>query len=194
MLNIWEKYDILILEKKAPTPKWMLPRCLDVLMDTAYPVGRQDRHFYLRLFLLLRKASNAITRLPKAHNNVNMPMKIERISKAVICATVYASLRSSLIGCPPDIQRPSMYSGKPVIRCWEATSSLRYGRRQTSVHRTLSALSWVLSYGLRHATNISFFPPLFNNFRQFICPYFLLFFRCLLRISVINHFMKIGIK
>ena len=138
----------------------MLPRCLDVLMDTAYPVGRQDRHFYLRLFLLLRKASNAITRLPKAHNNVNMPMKIERISKAVIHATSLP-----------------MYSGKPVIRCWEATT-----------------LSWVLSYGLRHATNISFFPPLFNNFRQFICPYFLLFFRCLLRISVINHFMKIGIK
>ena len=125
MLNIWEKYDILILEKKAPTPKWMLPRCLDVLMDTAYPVGRQDRHFYLRLFLLLRKASNAITRLPKAHNNVNMPMKIERISKAVICATSLP-----------------MYSGKPVIRCWEATT-----------------LSWVLSYGLRHVTNISFFPP-----------------------------------
>ena len=131
-----------------------------VLTDTAYPVGRQDRHFYFRLFLLLRKASNAITRLPKAHNNVNMPMKIERISKAVIHATSLP-----------------MYSGKPVIRCWEATT-----------------LSWVLSYGLRHATNISFFLPLFNNFRQFICPYFLLFFQCLLRISVINHFMKIGIK
>ena len=150
---------------------------LDVLTDTAYPVGRQDRHFYFRLFLLLRKASNAITRLPKTHNNVNMPMKIERISKAVIHATSLP-----------------MYSGKPVIWYREATSSLRYGRRQTSVHRTLSALSWVLSYGLRHATNISFFPPSFNNFRQFICPYFLLLFRCLLRISVINHFMKIGIK
>ena len=100
-------------------------RLMNVLKDTAYPVGRQDRHFYFRLFLLLRKASNAITRLPKAHNNVNMPMKIERISKAVICATSLP-----------------MYSGKPVIRCWEATT-----------------LSWVLSYGLRHATNISFFPP-----------------------------------
>lgn len=94
---------------------------LNVLTDTAYPVGRQDRHFYFRLlfleelFSLSRKASNAITRLPKAHNNVSMPRKIERISKAVIGATVYASLRSSLIGCPPDIQRPSMYSGKPVI-------------------------------------------------------------------------------
>ena len=88
---------------------------LNVLTDTAYPVCRQDRHFYCRLFLLSRKASNAITRLPKAHNNVSMPRKIERISKAVIGVTVYASLRSSLIGCPPDIQRPSMYSGKPVI-------------------------------------------------------------------------------
>ena len=99
----------------------MLPVRLSVLTNTAYPVGRQDRHFYFRLlfleelFSLSRKASNAITRLPKAHNNVSMPRKIERISKAVIGATVYASLRSSLIGCPPDIQRPSMYSGKPVI-------------------------------------------------------------------------------
>ena len=59
---------------------------------------RQDRHFYFRLFLLSRKASNAITRLPKAHNNVNMPRKIERISKAVIGATSLP-----------------MYSGKPVI-------------------------------------------------------------------------------
>ena len=59
---------------------------------------RQDRHFYFRLFLLSRKASNAITRLPKAHNNVSMPRKIERISKAVIGATSLP-----------------MYSGKPVI-------------------------------------------------------------------------------
>ena len=34
-------------------------RLMNVLTDTAYPVGRQDRHFYLRLFLLSRKASNA---------------------------------------------------------------------------------------------------------------------------------------
>ena len=77
---------------------------LNVLTDTAYPVCRQDRHFYFRLlfleelFSLSRKASNAITRLPKAHNNVNMPRKIERISKAVIGATSLP-----------------MYSGKPVI-------------------------------------------------------------------------------
>lgn len=39
--------------KKAPTPKWMLPRRLNVLTDTAYPVCRQDRHFYCALFLSL---------------------------------------------------------------------------------------------------------------------------------------------
>ena len=93
---------------------------LDVLTDTAYPVGRQDRHFYFRLFLLLRKASNAITRLPKAHNNVNMPMKIESISKAVICATVFALLRSVLNGCPLDIQHPFL--------CIPASRSFGVGR------------------------------------------------------------------
>ena len=107
--------------KKAPAPKWMLPRRLNVLTDTAYPVCRQDRHFYFRFFfLLLRKASNAITRLPKAHNNVSMPMKIEMISKAVIHATSLP-----------------MYSGKPGIWCWEATT-----------------LSWVLSVKiLYHVSN-----------------------------------------
>ena len=126
LLNVLGKYDILILEKESTHSKVDAPRWfLNVLTDTAYPVCRQDRHFYFRLFLLLRKASNAITRLPKAHNNVNMPMKIERISKAVIHVTSLP-----------------MYSGKPVIWCWEATT-----------------LSWVLSYGLRHATNISFFSP-----------------------------------
>ncbi len=32
-------------------------RLMIVLTDTAYPVGRQDRRFYYRLFLLSRKAS-----------------------------------------------------------------------------------------------------------------------------------------
>ena len=89
----------MILEKESTHSKVDAPRIdLNVLTDTAYPVGRQDRHFYFRLFLLSRKASNAITRLPKAHNNVSMPRKIERISKAVIGATSLP-----------------MYSGKPVI-------------------------------------------------------------------------------
>ena len=90
------KRGIIIILKKVPTPKWMLPRRLNVLTDTAYPVCRQDRHFYFRFFfLLLRKASNAITRLPKAHNNVSMPRKIERISKAVIGATSLPSIPAS---------------------------------------------------------------------------------------------------
>ena len=89
----------MILEKESThSQSGWLPVRLSVLTNTAYPVGRQDRHFYFRLFLLSRKASNAITRLPKAHNNVSMPRKIERISKAVIGATSLP-----------------MYSGKPVI-------------------------------------------------------------------------------
>ena len=86
------------------------------------PILFADRigNFYLRLFLLLRKASNAITRLPKAHNNVNMPMKIERISKAVIHATVFALLQSVLNGCPLDIQHPFL--------CIPASRSFGVGR------------------------------------------------------------------
>ena len=53
---------------------------MNVLKDTAYPVGRQDRHFYFRLFLLSRKASNATIKLPKDISNANIPMKIEMIS------------------------------------------------------------------------------------------------------------------
>ena len=53
---------------------------LDVLIDTAYPVGRQDRHFYFFLFLLSRKARNAITKLPKDISKANIPMKIVMIS------------------------------------------------------------------------------------------------------------------
>ena len=70
-----------------------------VLTDTAYPVGRQDRHFYFRLlFLLSRKAGNATIKLPKDISNANIPMKIEMISKAVIGATSLP-----------------MYSGTPVF-------------------------------------------------------------------------------
>ena len=58
-----------------------------VLTDSAYPVGRQDRHFYFRLFLLSRKASNAINKLPKDISKANTPIKTEIISNAVICAT-----------------------------------------------------------------------------------------------------------
>jgi hypothetical protein len=50
---------------------------LNVLTDTAYPVGRQDRHFYFFLFLLSRKARNATMKLPKDISNAKIPMKIE---------------------------------------------------------------------------------------------------------------------
>ena len=43
-------------------------------------LGRQDRHFYFRLFLLSRKASNATIKLPKDISKANIPMKIEMIS------------------------------------------------------------------------------------------------------------------
>ena len=84
----------------------MLPnRYLNVFTDTAYPVGRQDRHFYFRLlffeefFSLSRKTSNTMSILPKHISKANISKKIEMISKAVISATVYASLRSLLNRC-----------------------------------------------------------------------------------------------
>ncbi len=43
---------------------------------------RQDRHFYFRLFLFLlsRKASNAVIKQPKDISKANIPIKIEMIS------------------------------------------------------------------------------------------------------------------
>ena len=59
----------------------MLPNSgLVVLTDTAYPVGRQDRHFYFRFFLLSRKFSNAINKLPEDTSNASIPRKIMMIS------------------------------------------------------------------------------------------------------------------
>lgn len=61
-------------------------RLMNVLKDTAYPVGSQDRHFYFRLlfleelFSLSKKASNATIKLPKDISNANIPMKIEMLS------------------------------------------------------------------------------------------------------------------
>ncbi len=77
----------MIEKRKAPTPKVDAPKGSMSLRTPPILWSRQDRHFYFRLFLLSRKASNAITKLPKAISKANMPMKIERISKAVICAT-----------------------------------------------------------------------------------------------------------
>ena len=54
-------------------------------LDHASSVGRQERHFYFfLLFLLSRKFRNATTKPPKVQSKVNIPRKIEIISKAVI--------------------------------------------------------------------------------------------------------------
>ena len=75
-------------KKKAPTPKWMLSRKrLNVLTNTAYPVGRRGRHFYFHLFLLSRKVSNAMMKPPKEINKAKIPKKTIIISYAVIYAT-----------------------------------------------------------------------------------------------------------
>ena len=127
-MHSFYKSVIMIIQRKHPLQSGC-SKFIAILSLRTPPIlwVRQDRHFYFRLFLFLlsRKASNAIIKQPKDVSKANIPIKIERISKAVICATSLP-----------------MYSGKPVIWCWEATT-----------------LSWVLSYGLRHATNISFFPP-----------------------------------
>ena len=60
---------------------------LIVLTNIAYPVCRQDRHFYFRSFLLSRKASNAINKLPKDISKAIIPIKTDMISNAVIYAT-----------------------------------------------------------------------------------------------------------
>ena len=77
----------LTYKRKVPTPKWMLPNKSVSPYGHAYPVGRQDRHFYFRSFLLSRKASNAINKLPKDISNANTPIKTEMISNAVIYVT-----------------------------------------------------------------------------------------------------------
>ena len=57
---------------------------LNVLTDAAYPVGRQDRHFYFRFFLFWRKVSNASTNIPIAITKEATAKIVETISKAVI--------------------------------------------------------------------------------------------------------------
>ena len=60
---------------------------------------RQGGHFYLRLFLLSRKAIIATIKLPKDISKAKIPMKIVMISYAVMGATSFP-----------------MYSGKPVLQ------------------------------------------------------------------------------
>ena len=77
---------------------WMLPKVVFVLTDAASPVGRQERHFYMCLFFLSKKVSNATINPPKEINKANIPRKIIIISYGVICATSLP-----------------MYSGYPVF-------------------------------------------------------------------------------
>ena len=71
---------------------------LNVLMDTAYPVDQTGWAFYLRLFLLSRKAIITTIKLPKDMSRASIPMKIEIISYAVMGATSFP-----------------MYSGEPFL-------------------------------------------------------------------------------
>ena len=59
-----------------------------VLKDLPILCARQDRHFYL-LFLLSRKASNAMSRLPKDIKRTNISVKMVIISYAVIRVTSF---------------------------------------------------------------------------------------------------------
>ena len=81
MWNMW--YNVL-RKGKRPPQKWMPPIGFYVLKDTAPLLADRGAYFLRFFFLFWRKASNATIRLPKAHNKVNMPIKIEMISKAVI--------------------------------------------------------------------------------------------------------------
>ena len=80
--KVW--YSV-IRKRKHPLQKWMPHRVLlSALMGTAPLLADRGAYFLCFFFLFERKASNATIKLPKAHNKVNMPMKIEMISKAVI--------------------------------------------------------------------------------------------------------------
>ena len=53
---------------------------LPLKMRGAHSVCRRGGHYFFRLFLLSRKASNATIKLPKVNNKVKIPRKIEMIS------------------------------------------------------------------------------------------------------------------
>jgi hypothetical protein len=73
---------------KAPTPKWMPPELgVNAFSGTAYPVADRIGIFYFLRFLLSRKASNAMSKLPKEIRRLIIPINIMMISEAVICTT-----------------------------------------------------------------------------------------------------------
>lgn len=84
---------------------WSLPTGILPLRKRRPPWSQQDGHFYLRLFLLSRKASNATIKLPKVNNKVKIPMKIEITSNAVIVthlpSYVFQQAGHFLGGCHP---------------------------------------------------------------------------------------------
>ena len=73
---------------------------LSALTDTAYPVGRQDRHFYFRFFLFWRKVSNVTTNIPVATINEATAKIVETISKAVITPPPFLCIPASRLHKP----------------------------------------------------------------------------------------------
>ena len=86
---IFNMGNAILKKRKAPTPKWMLPRRLNYLSARgAFPVCRQGRHYFFFFpDLLSRKVRNATIKLPRDISKANIPMKIEMISYAVISRT-----------------------------------------------------------------------------------------------------------
>ena len=78
ILHIPSLYAILDI-RKAPTPKWM-PQDVFVLTDVAYPVCRQDRHFYFFFLILTIKVRNAAIELLRDISKPNTPRNIIMIS------------------------------------------------------------------------------------------------------------------
>ena len=70
-----------IYKRKASTPKVEAPSLgLCVHKDVAYPGADRIGIFYFRLFLLSRKASNAMTKPPKETSKAKIPIKTVMIS------------------------------------------------------------------------------------------------------------------
>ena len=73
-LNALTNCDILNI-RKAPTPKWMLPKRLIYLsLRGAHSVCRRGGHYFFRFFLSLsRKVSNAIIKPPEDTSRASIP-------------------------------------------------------------------------------------------------------------------------
>jgi hypothetical protein len=62
---------------------------LPLKMRGAHSVCRRGGHYFLCLFLLSRKASNAMTKLPKDISKPIIPINIKMISAALMCITSF---------------------------------------------------------------------------------------------------------